>query len=789
MIRNYLLVAFRNLQRNTIYSFINVSGLAIGIACTVLIMLWVVDEVSYDKFHAQYDELYQVHVNQEFSGDVVTSNTIPLPLAEALKQKSSQIRRVAVTTHEEGFLLSTGENGFNRMAYAVGEDFLKMFGFKMISGSAETALIEPNSIVLTKSVAQALFGDEDPMNKLVKIENQGELKVTGVLEDVPAQSTLQFQFLIPFSYMRSTQEWVRESEREWDNNSFFLFVELQPGASSDAVDEAIKDVVKNNNQSSPTAQVFLHPMSMWRLYSEFTNGKISGGRIEYVQMFTAIAIFILVIACINFMNLATARSESRAREVGVRKCAGSRRNQLVVQFLAESILVTTIAFILAVVVAELVLPFFNMLVSKKLTIDYGDPMLWIITVAFVLFTGIISGSYPAFYLSGFRPVTVLKGRIQSGRGSVTPRKILVTIQFAFSIFLIIGTAVIYQQIMHVKARHVGYDRENLLLIWSTQEIEKNFQSLKAELKQSQVVESVCKSSAPITRIFSSSDNVTWPGKLATGKVAFTTLATEYDFTKTMGIRMLEGRDFSPEFKSDTSAVIINQAALDLMQIKNPLGEKIHIWGNDRTIIGVMENVVMESPYHPVEPLAMVLIPEWSSTISVRLKASQDISSALRQVEKVFKKFDPEHPMAYRFADAEFERKFTSLNLLSRLAWIFSLLAIIISSLGLFGLAAFTAEQRTKEVGIRKVLGASVSSLVLLISKDFSKLIVLAFVIAAPIAWWLLENFLQKYPYRIDIPLWVIALAGVTALTLTIVIVSTQAMKAASTNPVKSLRSE
>jgi predicted permease len=789
MLKNYILIALRNLQRNTVYSFINIAGLSIGLACSILILLWVADEISYDRFHSKYKQIHRVHVHHEISGNIETTPNVPYPLMDALRNKSSQIKEVALINHSEGYLLAAGENKISKMGTVVTEDFLSIFSFKLIRGNPKHILSDPSSIVLTQSTAKALFGDDDALNKLVKLENTHELKVSGIIEDVPMQSTLQFEFLLPASFYEATRPWMKRATGDWNNNAFMIFVELAPDASVAEADVAIRDLIKDNNERSTTAQVFLHPMEQWHLYTEFTHGKASGGMIEFVRLFTAIAIFILVIACINFMNLATARSESRAREVGIRKSVGSRRKQLVAQFLGESLLITAIAFLFSLVLVEVALPFYNTLVSKTLTINYSNPWLWLWVVGIVITTGFLSGSYPAFYLSSFQPVEVLKGKVQAGKGSVTPRKIMVTLQFGFSIFLIIGTLVIYQQITHVKARHVGYDRENLMLIWTTAEREKNFESLSEELKGLGIVKSVCKSSAPITRIFSGTDDVSWPGKMDNDKVAFTTIATQYDFTETMGIRLLEGRDFSRDFKSDTSSIIINQAALELTGLKDPIGQKISMWGTERTIIGIMDNVVMGSPYHSVDPLAMVFIPGWSSTISVRLEATDDLPGAVSKVEKVFKTFDPEHPLWYRFADTEFETKFNSINLVSRLAWVFAILAVLISCLGLFGLAAFTAEQRTKEVGIRKILGASVSSLVVLISKDFSKLVIFAFLIVAPVAWWMMDGFLEQYPYRIAIQWWILPLAGLVALILTISIVSTQALRAARNNPADSLRNE
>jgi ABC-type antimicrobial peptide transport system permease subunit len=643
--------------------------------------------------------------------------------------------------------------------------------------------------VLTESTAKSFFGDEDPINQLIKIDNDWEMKVTGVIADVRNTPTeFLFDYVLPFSYYEATQGWVANSKDNWDNNSFPMYVQLQSNASEEQVNKEIASLIKDNNEKAPTAVLFLHPMSKWRLYSDFENGKISGGMIDYVQLFTAIAVFVLIIACINFMNLATARSESRAREVGIRKSVGSRRKELIAQFLGESILVTFIAFMLAVVIMQLTLPFYNQLVNKNIIVDYSNPLVWGLSILLVLILGIFSGSYPAFYLSSFQPVKVLKGKVKLGKGASTPRQVLVTLQFGFSIFLIIGTLIIYQQIMHVKNREVGYDRENLIQIWTNEELENNFQTIREKLVQTGAVKSVCKSNSPITRIFSN-NQVKWDNMHIDQRVTFSTIATEYDYAETMGITMLQGRDFSRDFPSDSSAVVINEAAVKFMNMEDPIGQPLYFNDTKLTIIGVMPDIVMDSPYQPVEPMTLIFSPTWSSTITLRLEKTPDVKGAMVKVEEVFKKLNPNYPFEYRFTDVDFEKKFASINLISRLAGIFSSLAIVITCLGLLGLAAFTAEQRTKEIGIRKVMGATVSSLVLLISKDFSRLVFFAFVISAPIGWWFLNNFLARYPYRVQISWWVLVLSGLVALILAILIVSTQALRAATSNPTKSLRSE
>jgi len=789
MLLNYLKIALRNLQRNITYSFINIFGLSIGIACSILIMLWIADEYQFDRFHERRENLYKVMMNQTFSGQRGSQTALPYPLKEALPEHSQKIKYSVMTNWGEGFLLTVGENKITKVGLAVSEDFLKMFTFPLIQGDANTALNDPNSIVLTENVATALFGDEDPLNKFVKLDNERELKVTGVMKNFPDQTSFSnYHYLIPFAYYESIMQWVRNSRDNWQNNSFQMYVELEPGSTQEEVTAAIRDIVKKKVQDTiPNPEVFLHPITDLRLYSKFENGKATGGMIEYVKLFGAIAIFVLLIACINFMNLATARSEKRAREVGIRKSIGSRKKELIFQFLGESILITTFAFLLAIVLVEVSLPLYNTLVSKKLFIDYSNPYLWAGAVILILITGTLAGSYPAFYLSSFQPVRVLKGKIQTGKYASLPRKILVTLQFGFSIFLIIGTIVIYQQIMHVKDREIGYDRENLMMVWTNNELESSYQTIKNELIATGAVKSVTKSNSPITSIFSN-NVVEWPGMTPGTRVIFTTIATEYDYVQTMGMKLIAGRDFSSEF-NDSTSVIINQAAVDVMGLEDPIGSTINMWDDEWTIVGVTENVIMNSPYEPIAPMTVVFVPTWTSTITLRLEKTADLPAAISKVEDVFKRLNPTYPFAYRFADVEFEKKFSSINLISNLAKVFAVLALTITALGLFGLAAFTAEQRSKEVSIRKVLGATVTGLVLLISKDFSRLVIISFVLFAPLAWWFLSGFLEQYPYRITIAWWIFPLAGLAALIVALIIVSTQALRAATSNPVNSLRNE
>lgn len=789
MLTNYFKIAFRSLLKNGTYSAINVGGLAIGLAASMLIFLWVADEYSYDKFHPNYQDIYSLYQSQQWSEGVGTSNSMPYSLKDALLARSSKIKYAAMTNWGEGNMLQAGNMRLNKLGLSASEDFFKIFGFKFLSGDPQTALKEPTNIVITKSTAIAFFNNENALNKTIRIDQGDELKVTGIVEDVPKQSSFNFDYVLPFAFYEKTQPWIQNAKQSWNNNSFQMYVLLQKGTQQADVNHSIGTLIKENNPKAPTAKLFLHPMSQWRLHSNWEEGVNTGGQIIYVRLFTAIAVFVLIIACINFMNLATARSESRAREVGIRKSVGSGRGQLIAQFLGESIGITFIAFMLAIVLVELALPGYNLLVKKNIFIDYASPVLWLGALSLVLVIGIFAGSYPSFYLSSFKAAQVLKGKVNVGKGASTPRKVLVTLQFGFSIFLIIGTIVVYQQIQHVKNRDIGYNKENLIQIWTNGELEKNFETIRQELIRTGAVKSVCKSNSPVTSIFSNNE-VKWPGKTDNARVAFSTIATEYDYTETMGVKMIAGRDFSRDFESDSTAVIVNEAAVKMMGMKDPIGQTILGLGDGKFhIIGVMQDMVMNSPYSPVEPLTLFFNPGWSNTVTLRLQPTTDMPNALAKVEVVFKKLNPNYPFQYRFVDQDFEKKFSSINLISRLAGIFSALAIFITCLGLFGLAAYTVELRMKEIGIRKVLGAPVSSLVLLISKDFSKLVVFAFLFSAPVAWWFLNDFLQQYQYHTEVMWQVLAGVGFFALLLTLAIVSLQALKAAVMNPVNSLKSE
>ncbi|MFY0690204.1 MAG: ABC transporter permease [Cyclobacteriaceae bacterium] len=787
MLKSFFIATIRNLRKNPLYSFINIAGLSIGIACSILILLWVTDETSFDKFVPKSEKLYQVWVNAEFDDKINSWRSVPLPTYEAIKNSHSAVVNTTVASWLNTRLLSVGDKRVIQEGYWVGDEFLDMFEFELTQGNPEIALADPMSIVITENLASILFKDEDPMGQIIKVDDQSSLQVTGILKDLPGNSTFQFEFLIPWKHRESISEWVVENKTNWGNYSFQVFVELADPMKETAVEEEVLfSMLEDNGENDFASYLFLHPMHDWRLHSNFENGVPKGGNSDYVKLFTAIAIFILIIACINFMNLATARSEKRAREVGIRKSLGSSRRGLILQFIGESVFISFLSFVIALVLAMALLPFYNDLVDKQLAIDFNSINFWVFTVIMIAGTGLISGSYPAFYLSSFDPVITLKGSIKIGRGVATPRKVLVVLQFFVSMILMVGTVVIYQQINLVQNRDLGYDQEALISVEITDEISEKYDVIKTELMGSGAVEGVTRSNSQITGI-NSNNFLGWPGKPEDQRVIFTTIVGGYDYARTMGIDVLHGRDFSKEYGADTSSIVINKAALDLIGLEDPIGTSLDLWGEQKKLIGVVDNVLMGSPYEAVKPLFMIL-GDWGGFVSIRLKKG-DIKGRLAQVEEVFNKHNPAYPFEYNFEDAEFQQKFTSITMTRRLASLFAGLAIFITGMGLFGLASFIAEQRTKEIGIRKVLGATVSSLIGLISKDFSKLVLVSFIIAVPTSWYLLNEYLERYAIRVEISWWIFPIIGLIALGFALLIVSNQAGRAARTNPVKSLRQD
>jgi putative ABC transport system permease protein len=789
MFRNYFKTAWRNLVKNKVYSTLNILGLAVGMAVALLIGLWSYNEYTYDKFLPNYRQLYQVRKNFNSNGQLITFSNVSLKLTDVLRSQIPEIEYVAESDWMVPHGLKVGDKKFYLAGAQINGDFLQMFEYPLLHGNASTVLKDPYSIVLTQSTAKTLFGNEDPIGKTVRFDNRHDLKVTGILKDLPANSSLSFNYLVPWSYYEQNDAMVQFNRKAgFEQNSYQAFVRLKPGVRYETVAPKIKDLEKTQKDfNTRLMDVFLHPVKDWHLYNEFKNGKATTGFIEYVRMFSVIGGLVLLIACINFINLTTARSEKRAREVGVRKVVGSRRKDLVMQFLAESFLLTCIAFILSLALVQLTLPAFNVLTKSSIHIPFSNGLFWLIMGGCVSITALIAGSRPAFYLSSFQPVKVLKSAIQTGHAATLPRKILVVLQFSCSVALIISTVIIYRQIQHAKDRPSGFDMNRLLFTYSSDDLNRNYTALKNELLQTGVVEGMTSSTSPATNVYWHSDVEQWPGKIAGETIQMGIIVTDPDYFQTMGMPLLAGRNFSGP--TDTTSVLFNEAAIKRMRIKEPLNQRINFQGKELHIAGVVKDALMTSPFDPAEPAMFLCKPGQQNVLIYRISPGIKTSDALTKLTATFNKFNPAFPYSYEFADASYAYKFKLEILIGKLAGLFAGLAIFISCLGLFGLAAYIAEQRTKEIGIRKVLGATVSQLWLMQSKDFIVLVLISCLIASPLALYFLQNWLQQYSYRITIGPGVFLIAAGTAIAITVITVSFQAIKAAVTNPVKSLRSE
>ena len=746
-------------------------------AVALLIGLWVMNEYSYDRWLPGYQQVYQVELNATSSRDGVrTQSVVSLPLAATLRKDIPEIAAVAETDGFNSHDLLVGDKKFYSTGAMIGQDFLRIMQYPLVEGDPATAMQDPYSILLTASIAKALFGDADPMGQTVRIDNQHDVKVTGILRNIPKNSSLQFDYLIPFGYKVNTDPSTKDATNSWYNNSYQVFLALKPNTNYARVAPKIRNLIFDNapqmRQGKP--EIWLHPLKSWRLYSDFRNGRSVGGFIDYVRMFSIIGLLVLLIACINFMNLSTARSERRAREVGVRKAIGSQRRDLILQFLTESVVTTGIAGFLAIVIVQFALQGFNRMTDSDIHIPFGSPFFWLAMAVYTVLTGLLAGSRPAFFLSSFNAVKVLKGDLARSQSGVLFRKVLVGTQFTCSIALIIGTIIIDQQIQYAKDRPVGYSRDRLLVTDMDNDLFDHYNAIRNELIGTGLVQDVAKASSSTTHIGAYASIETWPGK-ASGEQGFISgvISVSGNYFRTVGMQLLEGRDFNEAWAADTGCVVLNEAAVHRIGLQHPAGQVI-TWngGNSARVIGVVKDALLESPFHAIQPLVFTH-GRGGNVILYRLAPGIGNRDAIARIAPIFDQNNPTYPYIYKFVDEEYNRKFDLETLVGQLATLFAALAIFMSCLGLFGMAAYVAEQRTKEIGVRKILGASVGHIWFMLSKDFLVLVIISALVAVPVAFYFLHHWLQKYDYRIDIGPAVFVFAALAALAITLMTISWQ----------------
>ncbi|HLG40481.1 MAG TPA: ABC transporter permease [Chitinophagaceae bacterium] len=789
MFKNYLKIAWRNLFKSKTSSFINISGLAVGMAVAMLIGLWIFDELSFNHYHKNYDRIVKVMDRQGWHGQNNTNDVLPVPLGAALGSSyGSDFKYIVIARETEEHVITSGDKKFTQAGNYMQENAPEMFSLEMVFGT-RAGLNDPNSILLSHSLAKKLFGDTDPLDKIVQIDATTNVKVTGVFKDLPNNSEFRTTtFIAPFDLFNASKD-------DWNNYNMFIFAQLTTNADMDEVSAKIKSVLSDNIKGQEsTHELFLQPMSKWHLYSAFENHvAVTSEEMKFIWFYGIIGVFVLLLACINFMNLSTARSEKRAKEVGIRKAVGSLRSQLVKQFYGESLLIAVFSFALSLVLVQITLPWFNGVADKEINILWTDPWFWATCLAFTFITGLLAGSYPALYLSSFNPVKVLKGTFRAGRFVVAPRKVLVVVQFTVSVALIIGTAIVYRQIQYAKDRPVGYSQSGLITMqMKSPDFKQKYDVLRTELANTGVVADVARSNYSITDTRGWNGDFNWEGKPAVAGQSFNTIAVTSEYGKTVGWEIVQGRDFSKELASDSAGIILNESAVKLAGLKDPVGQTVK-WdpgyreGSYFKIIGVVRDMIKGSPFKPAYPSVIFLgSGNW---LFVRINPNAGIRSALSKIEAGFKKVIPNVPFDYKFVDEEYGLKFAAEERVGKLATFFAALAIFISCMGLFGLASYVAEQRKKEIGVRKVLGASVFNVWKQLSKDFVILVIISCFIAIPVAWYFLNGWLQKYEYRTGMSWWVFVAAVACALGITLLTVSFQAIKAAIANPVKSLRTE
>ncbi|MEN5196429.1 ABC transporter permease [Sphingobacterium faecium] len=786
MIRNNFKIAWRNLLKSKGYATINIIGLAIGMAAVLMIAIWVQNQSQFDNFYSNKDNLYRVWNKYEDVGQIGMSNITSGPASVTLKAEYPEVEHAARVYWNVDRLLSFDENKIKSKGTEVDPSFMEMFDFKLLKGNRSQVLSGPQNIILTESLSKKIFGDTDPLNKTLILDNKEPYQVSGIIADLPSNTDFDFNYLIPLTKADNYSP-------NWNTSTFMTYIQLKDGTDVDAFNKKLKNIIAKKTNNELKGSLFLYPLSKMHLYSKFEQGVPVGGKIDQVKLVAGLGFLILLIACINFVNLSTARSQKRAKEVAVRKVVGAQRSSLIAQFLTESVLLSFIAGILSIGLTFLALPFFNKILDKPLVFSITDPMIWVSLVGFILLTGVFAGLYPAFVLSSFKPIRSLKVFGKSKKLALNFREVLVVFQFGIALILIIATLIVRSQIEYAGKRDIGYSPSQLIEIPMEGDMTKNYKVIKSELINKNIAHAVTRTGWSITRNASnSSGNFSWEGATPEQgkKIVFNIGKAESDFVKTLGLKVLEGRDIDFErLASDSLSVLVNEAAIKEMKLKNPIGSILKWGSNTFTIVGVINDYINDSPYSPVTPLLIYPAKDWMLNMVVRTNPSLPIDHNLKQMEEILKKFNPAYPFEYKFVDQQFAIKFKEQQQTAQLALIFSGLAIFISCLGLLGLASYIAELRTKEIGIRKVLGASVTGITAMLSRDFVKLVLIAILLASPIAWWTMNKWLEDFSYRIEIQWWIFAVAGIAALTIAILTVSTQAIRAANTNPVKTLRDE
>lgn len=779
-----LKLSLRNFRRHKSSFFINLIGLSTGLACTLLILLWVSDELQMDKFHANNDRLFNVMEHQQYAEDIMTTHSTPGLLAETLKEEVPEIEYAVTTTWRNSYTLSVGEQNMKAYGYDVGPDFFHIFSFELLHGQAEQVLQEPNAILLSASTAENLFGSTgQAVGQSLEVDHDEVYQVSGVFADVPAKSSFQFDMLLNFEKMKNEEgnSWLRS----WDSNGPHTKIMLAKGADAEQVSAKIAEFVKQRNEHS-NVTLFLQPYSENYLYGRFEDGIQSGGRIEYVRLFSIIAAFILIIACINFMNLSTARASLRAKEVGVKKAIGANRGTLIRQYLTESTLIAFAAFLVAILLVVAFLPQFNLITDKDISLAIS-PTMALGFFGVLLLTGLLAGSYPALYLSSFKPVIVLKGEVKSSLGELWARRGLVVFQFTLSIILIVAVSVVYQQIQYVQTKNLGYDKEHLIKFSMNGRVEDQMDAFLAEAKNLPGVANISTIGHDLIGRQNNTSGLDWPGKDPESRILFENVRVNYDLLETIGVEMKTGRSFSRQYGADTSKIILNEAAVEVMGLADPIGEQIRLWDEyDLEVIGVVRNFHFQSLHEKVNPLFFIVNPENTWTVMARLEAGQT-QEGVASLQQFYEAFNPGFTFDYEFSDDDYARQYAAEQRVASLSKYFAGFAILISCLGLFGLAAFTADRKKKEIGIRKVLGASVANIVTLLTRDFTRLVLVAILLGLPIAYYITGQWLNRFAFRIDLTVWYFLIAGVLVLLISWLTVGSQAFRSANIDPKECLR--